>query len=89
MIRVFAFLGDHERAAELAGAVTLGPFASLTTSRVGPEADERNAVLDEVRHELGDAPFDAAAARGAGLSYDELLARVLRGDRPDARGGRR
>ena len=76
-IRVFAFLGDHERAAELAGAVTLGPFASLTTIAVGPEADERNAALDEVRHELGDAPFDAAAARGAGLSYDELLARVL------------
>ncbi len=76
-IRVFAFVGKHEPAAELAGVVTLGPFASLTTIAVGPEADERDAVLVDVRTELGDAAFDAALARGAGLSYDEVLDRVL------------
>jgi hypothetical protein len=76
-IRVFAFLGNDEPAAELAGAVTVGPFASLSTIAVGPEADERDAALTDVRAELGDAAFEAAAARGAGWSYEEILDRIL------------
>jgi predicted ATPase/class 3 adenylate cyclase len=76
-IRVFAVLGNHVPAAELAGVVTVGPFASLSTIGVGPEAEERDASLVDVRRELGDASFEAAVARGAGLSYEEILDRVL------------
>jgi hypothetical protein len=76
-IRVFAFLGNDEPAAELAGVVTIGPFASLSTISVGPEAEERDAALSEVRGRLGDAVFEAAVTRGAGLSYDEVLDRIL------------
>jgi hypothetical protein len=76
-IRVFAFLRNDEPAAELAGAVTVGPFASLSTISVGPEAEERDAALAAVRGRLGDAVFEGAVARGAGWSFDEILDRVL------------
>jgi len=73
-IQVWVF-GDAELAATVAGATSgaLSAFSSLPYY----EAAHRDEALAIARAELGAAAYDLAAARGASMSLDELVAFVL------------
>jgi predicted ATPase/class 3 adenylate cyclase len=65
--------GGLETVAVIGGAVYDGPLAFLRNIPPPEDASARS-VIAAVREEMGDASFDAAAARGAAMSIDELCA---------------
>jgi predicted ATPase/class 3 adenylate cyclase len=70
-IPVVRDLGANETVAMMGGAAYDGPLAFL---RNVPPPEDRGArdVLDAVRVELGDEVYEAAAARGAAMSSDQI-----------------
>jgi hypothetical protein len=70
---VLAAVGDREGAAVLAGIVTVGAFSDLTSLQGGPEEVARQHIIDGLRADLGVDRFTATIARGAAMSYDELI----------------
>ena len=73
---VFEILGATETAAQLAGIATLGPYAQLSIGVSALRAGLTDAIA-RLRAELGDAEFDAAAARGAEMNAEEIAAFAL------------
>ena len=64
--------GAFEPTAVVGGAAFDGLLA-LLRSTPPPEVQAARAALDEVRTELGVDAYDAAAARGAAMSPDEMF----------------
>jgi hypothetical protein len=64
--------GGPEVAAVLVGALDRGVLASVANFPGAPEGRVR--VLTQLRDDLGDQQTDELAARGAAMSYDELIA---------------
>ena len=56
----------------LGGIVTEGTFANTFGVPVH-EIPDRQRALEQLRGELGDERYAAAIARGASMSYDEVL----------------
>ena len=76
---VVSSLGDHHAAAELAGAVTTGPYVPLLMLMSDPDQrDELDQAVTRLHGVLGDVSFDAAVARGAAMSHDEIVDLTLR-----------
>jgi predicted ATPase len=74
-IQVWTGSGDYERAATVGGATTgaLGAFSGLPRY----EVPHRDDALADARAALGDDAYRAAAARGAAMPLDELVAFAL------------
>jgi hypothetical protein len=72
----FHSLGRDQLAAQLAGSVTAGALEPLTVLPF-PEHAAREETIRRVRDELGPEQYDQAAARGAAMSYDELVAHIV------------
>jgi hypothetical protein len=68
VVAVLVALGEHETAAVLHGAVASSPVSPA----IGPDAQRQATLERRLRQELGDEPFDAAAARGCALDDGEL-----------------
>ena len=64
-------LGHPEQAATLVGALTGGPLAEVSAVPIGHGARER--TLERLRGALGDERTDAFVARGAAMSFDEVV----------------
>jgi predicted ATPase/class 3 adenylate cyclase len=73
-IEIFTTVGAYEPAAVLAGAARSGALTHVRRMTVPPERQQRSA--DPIREALGDS-FDELAARGAAMSFDELVAWTL------------
>ncbi len=71
-IQVLCHLGHFELAAVFGGIVTEGAFANTFGVPVH-ELPDRQRALEQLRGELGDERYAAAIARGASMSYDEVL----------------
>ncbi len=67
---------DAETLVVLTGGIREGWFASMS-QLVRPTEDIPAAGLERARAELGDDGYERAYARGAALSYDELIAFTL------------
>jgi hypothetical protein len=75
-VDVFA-LGDRpETAATLVGAATRGPLRAMRMIGVYERAPRRQ-LQDALRERLGDDRYEGCVARGAAMSYEELLDFVL------------
>jgi hypothetical protein len=72
---VLARVGRPEPAAILVGALT-GPLGILSTVPAH-EAGDRQAAMDELRSRLGAEEYEAAMARGASMSYEDLVVFAL------------
>ena len=61
------------------GGIVSGQFlgTSLIYELKGSELVEHEAVRDRVRAELGEDDYAAATARGAAMSYDDILGFTL------------
>jgi hypothetical protein len=72
-------LGHPEPAAVLAGAETDGPLAQWTTGLVGVRAElqDRDEALNTLRASLGPDAYARTAARGAAMTYDEIVEYTL------------
>jgi predicted ATPase/class 3 adenylate cyclase len=68
----------HEALAALIGGAVQGPYAALSQA-TSSDLLTMHAALDAVQGSLGEGEYDASAARGAGLSLDELQAALLTG----------
>ena len=73
-MEILTVLGAYEDAAVLAGAARSGALTNLRSMTTPPERQQRNA--SPLREALGDR-FDAVAAKGAAMSFDELVAWTL------------
>src|SRR5438067_11735905 len=74
--RLLAPADDPERFANLAGGILDGWFKPM--GNIIPERDRLPAsALAEVEAMLGSERYRAARARGAAMSYDELISLVL------------
>jgi predicted ATPase/class 3 adenylate cyclase len=71
-IQVWSRFGEEELAATVGGATT-GPLAAFS-SLPRYEVPHRDEALAGVRAALGEDAYDAAAARGAAMTLDELVA---------------
>jgi predicted ATPase/class 3 adenylate cyclase len=76
-ISVLVTQGAAEHAAIVTGFLATGRFMPLNPVR-GPELDRREHANVRARELLGDAAYSAAVARGAALSYDDLLVYLRR-----------
>ena len=65
-------VGEDERAATLHGAAD-AVFAEIGGSAEPLETKMRAADVERIQGRMGDAAFDAASRRGAGLSRDDVL----------------
>jgi hypothetical protein len=74
-IEVWIRFGEPELAATVGGATT-GPLRAFSSLPLD-DVSHRDEALAEARAALGDATYDAAAARGAAMSVDELVALAL------------
>ncbi len=75
-VLVLKCAGAEEEAGVFAGTITGGVLAGLRP--LPPhEIGENDAVLESFRNDLGPDRFDAAAARGARMNYDEIVTFVL------------
>jgi ATP/maltotriose-dependent transcriptional regulator MalT len=81
---VLADAGRAEATAVINGFITDGPVADFAIVYQGPERDEQVQAQERARAELGDATYDAAHARGAAMSYEEIVDLVLAALAPDA-----
>jgi hypothetical protein len=71
-------LGDSEPAAVLTGAETEGPFAAWDVyANAEPEIQDRELALDTLRTALGPNEYGCAFARGAAMTYDEVVEYTL------------
>jgi tetratricopeptide (TPR) repeat protein len=70
-IEIFTIFGAYAEAAILVGAAREGALTGIRTMTLPPERRQRSA--NPVREALGDA-FDAYAAQGTAMSFDELVA---------------
>src|SRR5206468_4876315 len=70
-IEVLTVLGHYEDAAVIAGAARSGSLQHVREMQVPHERRQRNT--SPLREALGDR-FDEHAARGAAMSFDELVA---------------
>ncbi len=75
-IQVMAALGQLDDVAVLAGAISAPQFSPLD-SLPPRERIRRDEVLARARAALGDDSYDAAFARGAAMSLDEVCRHVL------------
>ena len=74
--RVLLARGDGEALATLMGGIQEGWFAPMAKI-VRPEHDIDSAVLGAIRSDLGNEAYARARARGAAMSYDEIIAFTL------------
>jgi predicted ATPase len=63
-------LGQSESAATFVGALTGGPLAEVSGF---PDVESRARVLERIRAALGDNAADVLVARGAAMTYDEII----------------
>jgi hypothetical protein len=70
-ISILARFGDPEAAAVLAGGLIDGPLAPLNKFP-GTRRSHGDQALAQLEAALGESEYRAAAARGAGMSYQEL-----------------
>jgi predicted ATPase/class 3 adenylate cyclase len=73
-MEILTVLGAYEDAAVLAGAARSGALTHLRSLKPPPERQQRSA--SPLREVLGDR-FDAIAAAGAAMTFDELVAWIL------------
>jgi hypothetical protein len=76
-IAITTRVGALETAATFAGIVTHGTFAGLSINRFGPDAIEREQLIERLPVELGVATWETAIARGAAMAYDEIVEYAL------------
>ena len=76
LVSVMATQGSAENAAIVTGFLTSGTFTLNPVG--GPELERRERAHAHARELLGDVAYEAAVARGASLSYEELLAHARR-----------
>jgi hypothetical protein len=73
-VDVLATLGYAEQAAVLAGVITGGPLAPLIADRIdSTEQVSLERALAPVREKLGADGYARCTARGAAMSYDEII----------------
>jgi len=80
-IRVLTSAGAEEEAAVLVGIITSGVLAGLRPLPPHEIADH-DALLATLRNDLGPDRYDAAADRGARMTFDEVVAFVLHTHEP-------
>jgi predicted ATPase/class 3 adenylate cyclase len=71
-VDVFVVCDRPETAAALVGAATRGPLRAMRMIGVHERAPRRQ-LQDVLREQLGDERYEACVARGAAMSYEELL----------------
>jgi predicted ATPase/class 3 adenylate cyclase len=81
---VLAGAGRAEATAAIDGFATDGLAADFGIGYQGAERDEQVEAQERARTELGDAAYDAAHARGAAMSYEEIVDLALAALAPDA-----
>jgi hypothetical protein len=75
-ISVAADLGQRRLAAFLGGAATKGPLAPLTLV-ARDERETREEILDHTRSALGADTYNAESARGATMTYTNIVPYLL------------
>lgn len=80
---VLANAGIPEQIAVVGGFVTDGVVADFAVTFDGPERDEQIEAQTRARTELGSDAYDAAYARGAAMSYEEIVDLTLAAVAPD------
>ncbi|GAA3262253.1 LuxR family transcriptional regulator [Nonomuraea helvata] len=81
---IAASQGHHQRAARLLGILeTMWRPIGVPLSGYGHLARYHDECQAAMRQELGDAAFEVAVRRGAGMPVDEALAYALQEDRPE------
>jgi hypothetical protein len=71
-MQTFIARGEATVATEIAGAFEAGAISAMNWRLGGDEAARREAAHSTMRDLLGEPAFDAAFARGAAMSYDEV-----------------
>ena len=72
-VEIIATAGQDEAAVVISSAVAYGDLRSQMLAVV----EQQQSLLDQTRSQLGDTRYEAARARGARLSYDDLVAYTL------------
>jgi predicted ATPase/class 3 adenylate cyclase len=80
---VLAEAGRAEATAVIGGFATEGIVADFGVPYQGPEREEQIEAQSRARAELGHEACDAAHARGAAMSYEEIVDLVLAALAPD------
>ena len=80
---VLAHAGLPEEIAVIGGFVADGVVADFAATFDGPERDEQIEAQTHARKQLGDDAYEAAYARGAGMSYEEIVDLALAAIAPD------
>jgi hypothetical protein len=84
-IGVLAHTGRTRAAAILSGVIHSGPLSHVFNGLLaGPERSRLDAVIAMLRTRLGAAEFEALAARGAAMTYDDVVAYTLTALEPSA-----
>jgi tetratricopeptide (TPR) repeat protein len=81
---VLAGAGRAEATAAIDGFATDGLAADFGIGYQGAERDEQVEAQERARADLGDEAYDATHARGAAMSYEEIVDLVLAALTPDA-----
>jgi hypothetical protein len=71
-VHTLAAHNEHVAAAEIIGALEGGVMRVMAYQFVGTEADRRDSTHQRLEETLGDAEFNAAWARGAAMTADEV-----------------